>query len=91
MRGIDVVISGNGAHQQMVRNMAQAVKRNRVDKLLWPAGGSNLMAESECRKDMMNAQPWASTIQRVPRSCAGRNHSPNAFEVVGLVILNIPS
>ncbi|KQB84375.1 2,3-dihydroxy-2,3-dihydrophenylpropionate dehydrogenase [Corynebacterium oculi] len=45
MQGIDVVISGNGAHRKMAREMAQAVRCNGVQKLLWPAGGTNLMAE----------------------------------------------
>lgn len=45
MQSIDVVLSGNGAHQPMAREMAQAVKRNRVQKMCWPAGGTNVLAE----------------------------------------------
>lgn len=45
MQGIDVVISGRGAHLRMARELSAAVKRNGVKKLLWPAGGSNVMAE----------------------------------------------
>lgn len=45
MQGIDVALSGNGAHTRMAREMAEAFKRNGVKKLVWPAGGSNAMAE----------------------------------------------
>ena len=45
MQDIDVVLSGNGAHKRMASEMAQAVHRNHVDKLCWPAGGTNLMSE----------------------------------------------
>lgn len=45
MQGIDVVLSGNGADPRMAREMAQAVQRNGVQKLCWPAGTTNVMAE----------------------------------------------
>lgn len=45
MQGVDVALSGNGAHTRMAREMAEAVKRNDVKKLVWPAGGTNLLAD----------------------------------------------
>lgn len=45
MQGIDVALSGNGANREMAHQMALAVQRNNVQKLIWPAGGSNVMAE----------------------------------------------
>ncbi|CAM3850888.1 NAD(P)-dependent oxidoreductase [Corynebacterium frankenforstense] len=43
--GVDVVVSGNGAHKRMAREIARAVKRNGVQKLIWPAGGTNAFAD----------------------------------------------
>jgi uncharacterized protein YbjT (DUF2867 family) len=45
IQGIDVALSGNGANREMAHQMALAVQRNNVQKLIWPAGGSNVMAE----------------------------------------------
>lgn len=45
MAGVDAALSGNGAHTRMARLMAEAVERNGVGKIIWPAGGTNLMSD----------------------------------------------
>lgn len=45
MRGIDVVLSGRGADPALALPVAQAVKRNGVAKLCWPAGTTNVLAD----------------------------------------------
>ncbi|MDS9469639.1 MULTISPECIES: NAD(P)H-binding protein [Paracoccus] len=45
MAGVDVVLSGKGADPELAAALADAVKRNRVSKLCWPAGTTNVMAE----------------------------------------------
>ncbi|GMA19208.1 NAD(P)H-binding protein [Arsenicicoccus piscis] len=72
MQGIDVVLSGNGAHKKMAREMAEAVKRNGVRKLLWPAGGTNLLADdgiTPAYKAYANAGFNAEAIYKAHQAC----------------------
>lgn len=72
MRGIEVVLSGNGAHKKMAREMAEAVKRNRVGKLIWPAGGTNLLADdgiTPAYKAYAGASFNAEAIYKAHQAC----------------------
>lgn len=72
MQGIDVVISGNGAHKTMARRMAEAAKRNRLGKLIWPAGGTNLMSDdgvTPAYKAYGNSSFNAEAIYKAHQAC----------------------
>lgn len=72
MQDVDVVLSGNGAHKTMARQMAEAVKRNGVHKLVWPAGGSNAMAEdgvTPAYKQYLAWWPGAEQTYRAHQAC----------------------
>lgn len=72
MQGVDVVVSGKGAHLQMAREMAQAVKRNGVGKLVWPAGAANAMAEdgvTPAYKELLPFWPQVEQIYRAHKAC----------------------
>ena len=72
MQNVDVVLSGNGAHPKMAREMAAAVKRNGVQKLIWPAGGSNAMAEdgvTPAYKQYLDWWPGAEKVYRAHQAC----------------------
>ncbi|AFV90599.1 BVR-B_like_SDR_a multi-domain protein [Acidipropionibacterium acidipropionici ATCC 4875] len=72
MQDVDVAISGNGAHRRMALAMAEAVKRNGVQKLIWPAGGSNAMEEdgvTPAYKKLMESWPGAEQAYRAHQAC----------------------
>lgn len=72
MQDIDVVLSGNGAHKKMAHEMAEAVKRNSVGKLIWPAGGTNLMGDdgiTPAYKAYANASFNAEAIYKAHQAC----------------------
>ena len=72
MQGVDVVLSGKGAHLEMARAMAHAVKRNGVQKLCWPAGGMNLMAEDGVTPvylSYVDRMPGAEALYRSHQVC----------------------
>lgn len=45
MQGIDVVLSGRGAAPDLAEALATAVARNGVQKLCWPGGTTNVLAD----------------------------------------------
>ena len=45
LAGVDVVLSGRGADPVLAQEFATAVKRNQVQKLCWPGGTTNVLAE----------------------------------------------
>lgn len=65
MAGVDVVLSGNGAHQKMATELAAAVKRNHVQKLVWPAGGSNAMDEDGVTPAYVRYLDWWPGAEQV--------------------------
>jgi len=72
MQGIDAVLSGNGAHQKMAAELAAAVGRNGVLKLIWPAGGSNAMDEdgiTPAYKQYMDWWPGAEQVYLAHQAC----------------------
>lgn len=72
MRGIDVVVSGRGADPLMAREVAQAVKRNHVKKLCWPAGTTNVMAEDGVTPNYVNLRflgSWVEGAYRAHGAC----------------------
>lgn len=72
MRDVDVAISGNGAHKTMARQMAEAVKRNGLRKLIWPAGGSNAMSEdgvTPAYQQYLDWWPAAEQVYRAHQAC----------------------
>lgn len=72
MQGIDVVLSGNGAHPQMAHELASAVRRNDVQKLCWPAGGTNVTSEdgvTPAYRDYVDQWPGAADAYRAHQAC----------------------
>jgi len=83
MQGVDVALSGNGAHPNMAAELAAAVGRNGVQKLVWPAGGSNAMDEegvTPAYKRYMEWWPGAEQVYLAHQACidairdSGINH-----------------
>jgi putative NADH-flavin reductase len=72
MTGIDVVLSGNGAHRKMARSLADAVNRNGVRKLVWPAGGSNAMEDdgvTPVYKRYLDSWPGVEKVYHAHQVC----------------------
>lgn len=70
--GVDVVISGNGANEQMAREIAEAVKRNGTVKMIWPAGSTNLMADdgvTPLYKELSGEYPSARDMYLAHQAC----------------------
>lgn len=95
MRGVDVVLSGRGADPHMAETMAQAVKRNGMTKLCWPAGATNVMADDGVTpnyKTLLDQGSWVEDAYRAHGACieairdAGINHvilCPGRMQAVG--------
>lgn len=69
---IDVVLSGSGANAPIAHQVAQAVRRNNVNKLCWPAGSSNVKAEdgvTPAYKDMVKVWPAAAQAYEAHQIC----------------------
>lgn len=62
MSGVDVVLSGRGADPHLAGALAAAVKRNRVKKLVWPAGTTNVMAEDGITPNYKRLQHLGSWV-----------------------------
>ncbi|WP_062521928.1 NAD(P)-dependent oxidoreductase [Demequina silvatica] len=72
LRGVDVVLSGNGAHRTMARELAAACRRNGAKKLCWPAGGTNVMSEdgvTPAYVQFVSQWPAAEAVYRAHQAC----------------------
>lgn len=72
LSGVDVVLSGRGADPRLAAELAAAVRRNSVQKLCWPAGATNVMADdgvTPAYKGLLNAGSWVEAAYRAHGAC----------------------
>lgn len=72
LSGMDVVLSGRGADPQMAEQLAAAVKRNNVQKLCWPAGTTNVMADDGVTpnyKKLSHLGSWVEGAYKAHGAC----------------------
>lgn len=72
MQHIDVVLSGVGAHPILAEALSEAVKRNNVKKLCWPAGTTNVLADDGITPNyqkLLHLGSWVEQAYRVHGMC----------------------
>lgn len=72
MTGMDVVLSGFGANPTMAQALAEAVRRNSPDKLVWPAGTTNVKDEDGVTPNyrrLLSLGAWVEPAYRAHQAC----------------------
>ncbi len=72
MQDINVVLSGVGARPELAEALAEAVKRNNLRKLCWPAGTTNVLADDGITpnyKNLLHLGNWVKQAYRVHGMC----------------------
>lgn len=85
MPGIDVVLSGRGADPHLARELAAAVKRNSVNKLCWPGGSPNVMADDGVTpnyKRLLHLGSWVEGAYRTHGACIDAIHQADINYVI---------
>lgn len=69
---VDVVLSGRGADPYLAHALAEGVRRNKVGKLCWPAGTTNVLADDGVTLNYKRLLPigdWVEGAYRTHAAC----------------------
>lgn len=72
MKGIDIVLSGRGADPDLAHALSNAASRNGVDKLCWPGGTTNVLADDGITpnyKHLSHLGSWVERAYKVHGQC----------------------
>lgn len=72
MTDVDCVLSGRGADPHLAQMLAAAVKRNGVEKLCWPGGTTNVLADDGVTpnyKRLLHLGGWVEGAYRAHGAC----------------------
>lgn len=72
LSGINAVLSGRGADPHLAHELAAAAKRNGVEKLCWPGGTTNVMADDGITpnyKMLLHLGAWVEGAYHAHRAC----------------------